>query len=225
MTQKQVQDETIAVETKPYVEIKQITKTAPEIEAIVTPAPLKSTLENNSSSSEKSLKLSPSLNFINKMQHSSLPYYNNEPITKKKTQTLKKAPQKEIVEEIQDLKVEETIHIPEEEVKRVTINRRNVADDIKHIIKRFKKNNNPALSLFVAKKYYELGDYHKAYNYALITNQINRDIEASWIVFSKSLVKLNEKRDGNKNIKEYISNSHSSTAQILLDEIISGKFK
>lgn len=188
--------------------------------------PTKATLDNNSSNHDKSLKLSPSLNFIKKMQHSSLPYYDNEPAAYHKVKTTKKDPVEEIVEEIQDLTVNEATNVTvEEEVKKITINRRDAADDIKHIIKRFKKNNNPALSLFVAKKYYELGDYHKAYNYALITNQINRDIEASWIVFSKSLVKLNEKEMAIKTLKEYIENSHSSSAKILLDEIVSGKFK
>jgi tetratricopeptide (TPR) repeat protein len=86
-------------------------------------------------------------------------------------------------------------------------------------------NNNPALSLFVAKKYYELGDYAQAYNYALITNQINRDIEASWIIFTKSLVKLNKRDQAIQTLKDYIESSSSNTARILLEEIQSGKFK
>lgn len=204
------------------INIKILEDTAEVKEKVINEVsvPIKATVEN-----DKSLKLSPSLDFIKKMQHSSLPYYNNEPTIQQEVKTVKKDPVEQIVEEIQDLTVNETIEVKEEEVKKVTINRRNVAEDIKHIIKRFKKNNNPALSLFVAKKYYELGDYHKAYNYALITNQINRDIDASWIVFSKSLVKLNEKDMAIKTLKEYIENSHSSSAKILLDEIVSGKFK
>lgn len=187
--------------------------------------PQKVMSKNDLANNNNSLKLSPSLDFIQNMQHTSLPYYQDESTVQEK-KIVKKEPEQEIVEEIQDLVVEEATVVPEkEEVKKVTINRRNVADDIKHIINRFKKNNNPALSLFVAKKYYELGDYHKAYNYALITNQINRDIESSWIVFAKSLVKLNEKEMAIKTLKEYIENSHSSSAQILLDEITSGKFK
>ena len=59
----------------------------------------------------------------------------------------------------------------------IQINKQNTDDDIKHVIKRFKKNNNPALSLFIAKKYYDQGKYSKSYNYALITNGINKGDE------------------------------------------------
>ena len=107
----------------------------------------------------------------------------------------------------------------------ITIERRDSQNDIKEIIGRFKKNNNPALSLFVAKKYYELGNYEQAYNYALITNGINNDIEESWLVFAKSLVKLNRKEMAIKTLKEYIKYSHSGNARILLNDIESGKFK
>jgi two-component SAPR family response regulator len=93
------------------------------------------------------------------------------------------------------------------------------------IIKRFKKNNSPALSLFIAKKYYEAEDYHNAYNYALITNNINREIESSWIIFSKSLVKLGKKELAIKTLQEYTGQSKSRSAKILLDEIQTGKFK
>jgi len=208
----------IAIEiTKETQENK--TKTTNEALSYKEPTPQKAIATD-----KNSLTLTPSLGFIKNMQHSNIPYYTHEsPKQEKKILT------QEPVEEVQDLTVRESNQgiqkEAQEEVQKITINRRNIVDDIQHIIKRFKKNNNPALSLFVAKKYYELGDYHKAYNYALITNQINSEIDASWIVFAKSLVKLNEKNMAIKTLKEYIKSSHSSSAQILLDEIVSGKFK
>jgi len=107
----------------------------------------------------------------------------------------------------------------------ITIKRRESESDIKEVISRFQKNNNPALSLFAAKKYYELGNYKQAYNYALVTNKINNDIEESWLVFAKALVKLGKKDQAVKTLRQYINYSHSSNAQILLDEIQRGKFK
>jgi tetratricopeptide (TPR) repeat protein len=123
--------------------------------------------------------------------------------------------------------VAEDIMTPQAKItsSHILIKRRDTNDDIKEIVKRFKKNNNPALSLFIAKKYYEMGDYKKAYNYALITNNINSDIEESWIVFSKSLVKMGKRDIAIKTLKKYINYSQSNTAQILLNEIQSGKFK
>lgn len=97
--------------------------------------------------------------------------------------------------------------------------------ELQAIIKRFKKNNNPTLGVFIAKKYYEMGDYHKAYNYALITNQIDSTIEESWIIFAKSLVKLGHKERAVKTLRAYIEVSHSSKAKILLQNIVTGKFK
>ena len=176
----------------------------------------------------QSLKLKPSLNFIKKMQHSTQPYYNTKqnsnPLITQQPHTIKTPPkpttQVEVIEndEPEEIEVAET-------VKKIQIKRRNTKEDIAQIIKRFKKNNNPALSLFIAKKYYELGEYHQSYNYALITNNINSEIEQSWIVFAKSLVKLNEKEMAMKTLKSYIKNSHSNSAQILLEEITSGKFR
>ena len=111
------------------------------------------------------------------------------------------------------------------ETNSITIKKQNTYEDIEYVIKRFKKNNNPALSLFVAKKYYELGEYKQAYNYALITNEINNNIEASWIIFSKSLVKLNQKAKAIQTLQQYINHSDSNQAKLLLKEILSGKFK
>lgn len=129
-------------------------------------------------------------------------------------------------ETIKEAKIE-VIEIKEHEgdSKKINISKKNTQNDIAGVIKRFKKNSSPALSLFIAKKYYEIGDYHNAYNYALITNEINRDIESSWIIFSKSLVKLGKKEMAIKTLLEYTKESKSDAAKILLDEITSGKFK
>jgi len=176
---------------------------------------------NSIKSNEPSLKLSPSLDFMKKLQYTSLPYYQEESAIQQKPIPL------QTVEEVQELEIEKNIEtaVVEEKAKIINIKRRDASSDIRNIIKRFKKNNNPALSLFVAKKYYELGEYHKAYNYALITNQINRDIDASWIIFAKSLVKLKQKDMAIKTLNEYLKSSHSRSAKILLEEITSGKFK
>lgn len=181
-------------------------------------------------------KLQPSLSFIKDLQNSSLPY-NQENIYKEpKQKRIKQVPPKMNKKKIiaQTVVVKEpivktkTIIQKKPEVvktKKIIIKRQETKDDIKDVIKRFKVNNNPALSLFVAKKYYELGNYRESYNYALITNQINQDIESSWIIFAKSLVKLRKKEQAIRTLKEYIKISHSQTASLLIDEIESGNFK
>lgn len=170
----------------------------------------------------KKLLLSPSLNFISDIKHSSISRYDNDKVDSSKIQK-KKNVQKQKIKKPEVVEVKETKKTIEK--KSIQITRQNTQEDIEHVIKRFKKNNNPALSLFVAKKYYELEDYHKSYNYALITNEINDNIEASWIIFAKSLVKINEKDEAIKTLEKYIQHSYSKQAKILLDEIKSGEFK
>lgn len=172
--------------------------------------------------------LQPSMNFMQNIQHASAePQYLKQQDSKKRS-TVKKIRKKVKPKIIQDLVqdiVPEVTPVKKEPKVVITIERKETQNDIFEIIKRFKNNNNPALSLFVAKKYYELGNYGQSYNYALITNQINSNIEASWIVFAKSLVKLHKRDKAIHTLKEYIKVSHSSNAEILLHEITSGKFK
>lgn len=124
------------------------------------------------------------------------------------------------------LEAEQEVEItPQKEEPTIKIKRQKNNQDINDVIKRFNVNHNPALSLFIAKKYYELGEYKKSYNYALITNEINNDIESSWIIFAKSLVKMKKKDKAIQVLQKYISYTGSNRASILLDNIISGKFK
>jgi len=184
-------------------------------------------------SHSQKMTIAPSLDFMKKMQSSTLSNYeyNSQRVYKPKTlektrkreevkKTFKKPtpPESKVVEEQKAV-------IPPKKSSQIRINRQNTHDDIAQVVARFNKNNNPALSLFIAKKYYELGDYRKSYNYALITNEINSDIEASWIVFAKALVKLNEKEMAVKTLRRYIKQSNSNRANILLDDITTGKFK
>jgi len=195
---------------------------------------------------DEKIQLAPSLNFIKRLE-SEAPVYkkdtspNTVAVVEEKTkkpiekssQNVKHEDKKEevvlpVVEEVKEsIAVVEKpiIEKPTQSTSTIDIKRRDDEEDIKHVIKRFNVNHNPALSLFVAKKYYQLGDYEQAYNYSLITNDINNNIEASWIVFSKSLVKLGKKEKAVETLKKYISHSDSSQARQLLDEILSGKFK
>jgi len=170
----------------------------------------------------KKIILKPSLDFMRRVNTPVDAYSNEKKINKKKMR------EKEIIQEVivepvipkKEKYIEET-----QEIKSIKIKRNKNKEDISEVIKRFKKNDNPALSLFIAKKYYQAGNYHKSYNYALITNQINRNIESSWIIFAKSLMKLNKKKMAIDTLKKYINDSNSNRAKILLDEIQSGKFK
>jgi hypothetical protein len=112
----------------------------------------------------------------------------------------------------------------DEQQTNLIIIKQNINDDIQDILNRFKDTNNPALSLIIAKKYYNSGDYAKAYDYSLITNDIDDSINDAWIIFAKSLVKLNKKYKAMDALNTYIEKSHSPEAQMLLNDIESGIF-
>ena len=105
------------------------------------------------------------------------------------------------------------------------IQRESDMKDIQDVIARFKKNKNPALSLFIAKRYYAIGNYQQAYNYALITNELDRNIEDSWLIFAKSLYKLDQKDMALKTLKTYQNDSGSVKAKITIEQMESGTFK
>ncbi|MCJ7765185.1 MAG: CDC27 family protein, partial [Thiovulaceae bacterium] len=97
--------------------------------------------------------------------------------------------------------------------------------ELNSVIRRFEEQKNPALSLFIAKKYYAQGSYEEAYNYALETNKLNPNIEDSVLIFSQSLVKLGKREEAITTLKAYLDRSNSTEATSLLDKIEKGKFK
>jgi hypothetical protein len=108
---------------------------------------------------------------------------------------------------------------------QMMIQRENDMKDIQDVIARFKKNKNPVLSLFVAKRYYQIGNFQQAYNYALITNELDSGIEDSWLIFAKSLYKLDQKDMAIKTLKTYVQDSSSVKAKITLDQMEKGTFE
>ena len=200
----------------PVVQSKDISQ------EIVTPTRVEEAIQipphNETPSYEKNI-LEPSMAFMDTMPNEPVTQVANTQKTVPKSTT--QAPKKQTPITITEKPQVQLTH----EANSITIKKQNTYEDIEYVIKRFKKNNNPALSLFVAKKYYELGEYKQAYNYALITNEINNNIEASWIIFSKSLVKLNQKSKAIQTLQQYINHSNSNQAKVLLKEIVSGKFK
>lgn len=108
----------------------------------------------------------------------------------------------------------------------LSINRNNENKlDINDLQSRFKETSNANLGLFIARYYYDHGNYDEAYNYALKTNNINNRIDESWILFAKSLVKLGRTDQAKKTLQLYITQSNSETARGLLDSIERGNFK
>ncbi|MDD2828911.1 MAG: hypothetical protein PHW18_04995 [Sulfuricurvum sp.] len=100
-----------------------------------------------------------------------------------------------------------------------SIKRDTATFDVHEIEERFKNNSNPHLGLYIARYHYDHGNYNEAYNYALKTNAIDSSIEESWLIFSKSLVKLGKSDQAKKTLQLYVSQTNSENAKSLLDSL------
>lgn len=209
---------------------------------IDTPVPVAQPLQQQKEEPVNVLK--PSFGFIHSIEEEIVSYHET-PRPKKSTtvktaeadvipvkRKIKKAEPKpppaktkKEVQKTEQVKSTRTAVAKQPSNRQVLIRHQDDDKDVQDVIKRFKKNKNPALSLFVAKKYYAMGIYDQAYNYALITNELDNEIEDSWLIFSKSLVKLGKKEMAVKTLRSYINKTNSIKAKILLDDISKGTFE
>ncbi|MCF6330204.1 MAG: hypothetical protein L3I99_01490 [Sulfurimonas sp.] len=178
----------------------------------------KEIIKEKVSNENKTLTLNPSFDFIKNLQSNSITTYKPKA---EKIQSYQAQDSSSIEENTEIIYIEEL----DEKIATISLVKQETTDDINHVIKRFEKNNNPALGLFIAKRYYKLKDYQKSYRYAFLTNDIDADIEEAWMIFSKSLVKLGKKEIAIKALLKYIQQSNSNNAKILLENIGTGKFK
>jgi len=96
-------------------------------------------------------------------------------------------------------------------------------DIAKEIEARFKFAKDKSDSLFLAKYYYDKGNYKKAENWALETNKIDSGIEESWLIFAKTLVKRGKRADAIKVLQTYYDDTNSVDTKSLMDKIRLGK--
>jgi len=118
-------------------------------------------------------------------------------------------------------------HVEEEEKphKRVhlAITEISGSSAYQEVADRFRETQDTDDSLFLAKAYYNQGNYKKAAYWALQTNNVNSGIEESILIFAKSKVKLGHKHEAIRILTKYIKQTDSMNAKILLEKIKKGK--
>jgi len=200
---------------------------------ITTPAQPLATTVNAPINDENTTMLEPSMDFVQSFQNTPIPEETPTTVKNKPLQTTTSVPP-----------VPKTLSMPELTPAAVTrpptisssmksknqealsINRNNESKlDINELQRRFKETSNANLGLFIARYYYDHGNYDESYNYALKTNNVNNRIDESWIIFAKSLVKLGRADQAKKTLQLYIQQSNSESARGLLDAIERGNFK
>jgi hypothetical protein len=168
------------------------------------------------------------------LQESKNPDINKKIVTKKTTPKIVLKPSFSFLDtiEVEEKKNTASKTEPKKIIKKTPSKLRKALDrkkykksSLKSLLKKFKTNkDNSTISLFIAKKYYDISDYKKAYEYALVTNDIDNNINEAWIILAKSLVKLNQKSTAMYLLITYIRKSYSPQAKILLEDIKSGRF-
>ena len=96
-------------------------------------------------------------------------------------------------------------------------------EHIKELEDKFKETQNPEDSLEIAKYYYSKGDYKKAEDWAVNTNNIDGDLEDSWLIFAKSRAKQGNRVDAIKVLQSFYDETNSKKAKALLDKLRRGK--
>ncbi len=96
-------------------------------------------------------------------------------------------------------------------------------EHVKEVEERFKTSQDPQDSLFLARYYYKKGDYTKAIDWAINTNNIDGSIEESWIIFAKAQAKMGHRVDAIKALQSYYDSTGSMKAKELLDKLRLGK--
>ncbi len=178
---------------------------------------------------DPSVVLKPSLDFMENIEEAPFPEVeiaDSNPIANTKPDA--QAPVPPIAVETKDSDKKQMMQsdiTTQKEDKTISIDTHEDAQDIIDVLERFKKNKKPALSLFAAKRYYALEQYTNAYNYALITNELDSTIEESWLIAAKSLVKMHKENDATRLLNTFIKSSHSMRAKMLLDQINNGNTK
>jgi len=93
----------------------------------------------------------------------------------------------------------------------------------KEVEKRFRLSHDVDDSLFLAKAYFDKGEYKKAEYWALQTNKVNDRIEESWLIFVKAKLKQGQKNEAIRILNAYIDKMDSAEAKVLLKKIKEGK--
>lgn len=96
-------------------------------------------------------------------------------------------------------------------------------EKIAELEERFKSYQDPKDSLKLAKLYYKHGNYKKAESWAVSTNNIDGDIEESWLIFAKARAKQGFRKDAIKVLQSYYDETNSAKAKNLLVKIRFGK--
>ncbi len=111
----------------------------------------------------------------------------------------------------------EDILIPKQSAKDIQ-----EKEEMAQLEEEFKNTQDPQTSLKLARYYYKIGNYKKAEDWAVATNNIDGDIEESWLIFAKARAKQGFRTDAIKVLQSYYDETKSEKAHNLLVKLRKG---
>ena len=123
------------------------------------------------------------------------------------------------------------ISVPQDEVidleskparKRVNIQVTSASNEESVLREQFLKTNNPTIALELARLNFRNNNFKEAIKWSLAANDIDNNLEESWIIFAKSKYKLKQSDDAVKALREYNKNLNKASINELINKIKSG---
>jgi hypothetical protein len=213
-TQKEINIEPVEVVKEEIEQVKKI-EVIEKVSNIKISETKEAEIISNAVEKEEKLILKPNLDFLENIKSSQISNIVNEP-----------SQHEDMITSTAEEKIINLNQIQQEvENKSISITKHTSENELKDIIERFNKSKNVALGLFLAKHYYRVADFENAYNYSLLVNELDENIEDSWIIFASSQVKMGKSDQAIAVLEAYIKNKNSQKAKLLLADIKKGAFK
>ncbi len=89
--------------------------------------------------------------------------------------------------------------------------------------KKFARSKNSRDALLLAKAFYKKGAFKEAEQWSLTANEINANLDESWLLFAKSKAKLGKKQEAINILAKYYKQNKSSKVKALLGQIKTGQ--
>ena len=95
--------------------------------------------------------------------------------------------------------------------------------EYKDVEKRFSLSQDPEDALFLARLYYEKKNYKKAEEWAFIANELNDELEESWLIYAKAKQARGQNAKAIHILRSYLKKKNSIRAKKLLENFIHKK--
>ena len=102
---------------------------------------------------------------------------------------------------------------------KINIEVSSAKDEQSALKEQFIRTNNPAFALDLARINFREQKYQEALKWSLAANEIDNNLEESWVIFAKSKYKLKQKDDALRALREYNKNANKSSIGELIRQI------